>query len=538
MIAAHSGSTLSGYSDQLDVLSIIKASQTLSREIQLDRLLQQLLQILLMSAGASRGLIILPENENWLVQADSDNREYLELLNCPLDVYESLPITLIHYVIRSGEELLINKPIESQFNNDPYFIKNALLSVLCLPLIKQNKVNGVIYLENKLVSNAFTTKQIELLEMLSGQILISIENTLLYQNLETRVEQRTIELTDALTNLKATHKQLIESEKMAALGQLIAGIAHEINTPLGAISSSANNMNILLSQTLPVMPDIFQSLSANECQEFLILLKRSLANNIGILSAKEKRQKRRDLISYLKDKIEDADTVADTLVDMGIYDDVENIIRLLNKSNGTEVLAMLYNLSELNKGTQTINMATGRAAKIVFALKAYSHQNTSGKKILANILDGIEAILTLYSNQLKIGITLIKNYPDEDPVILCYPDELNQVWTNLIHNALQAMDYKGTLTISVLKDANKVSVSIEDSGKGISEATRGKIFNAFFTTKPSGEGSGLGLYITKEIIDKHAGEIIVNSQPGCTVFTVLLPVTANEEKAGKNQENL
>ena len=222
----------------------------------------------------------------------------------------------------------------------------------------------------------------------------------------------------------------------------------------------------------------------------------------------------------------DADSIADTLVDMGIYEDVDNIMDLLKKHNGREVLELAYKLSELKKGAQTINTATERASKVVFALKSYAHHDNSGERVSFDLTQGIDTILTLYQSQIKHGIELIKNYAGDLPAIFCYPDELNQVWTNLIHNALQAMDYKGTLTICVERCDNDVKVSIQDNGKGIAPENMAKIFDPFFTTKAAGEGSGLGLHIIKKIIDKHSGSINVESQPGSTVFSVLLPIEA------------
>ena len=235
-----------------------------------------------------------------------------------------------------------------------------------------------------------------------------------------------------------------------------------------------------------------------------------------------KRALTRQLESFA---IANADTVADTLVDLGIYDNIEPFLPLLQDPESGKILNKAYQLGTLQKSTNTIKTATDRAAKVVFALKSYSHWDASGAKVLAKLTDGIDTILTLYYNQLKQGVEVIRNYESNLPEIFCYPDELNQVWTNLIHNALQAMGNKGTLTIDANNQDNYLRVSITDSGKGIPPEILPRIFEPFFTTKPPGEGSGLGLDIVKKIIDKHQGKIEVESVPGKTTFTVSIPIS-------------
>jgi len=224
-------------------------------------------------------------------------------------------------------------------------------------------------------------------------------------------------------------------------------------------------------------------------------------------------------------EIDSADTVADRLVIMGVYNGIEPFVPLLQRSDSVHILEIAYKLSELKRGIATINTATDRASKVVFALKTYARYEQSGEKTAASITEGIETILTLYQNLLKQGVEVIKNYA-EIPPILCYPDELNQVWTNLIHNALQAMNYRGTLTIELTAQDYQAKISITDSGHGIPEEIKTKIFDPFFTTKPAGEGSGLGLDIVKKIVDKHQGKIEVESIPGQTTFNVFLPMSA------------
>ncbi|NJR23358.1 MAG: GHKL domain-containing protein [Richelia sp. CSU_2_1] len=214
--------------------------------------------------------------------------------------------------------------------------------------------------------------------------------------------------------------------------------------------------------------------------------------------------------------------IADTLTDMGVYRDIEAFLPLLKGVDAEWALQLAYNLARLQTNSNNINTAVERAAKIVFALKSYARYDSSGAKQLSNVTDGIETVLELYRNQLKKGIEVLREYQPV-PQIMCYPDELMQVWTNLIYNAIQAMRDRGTLTINVSDRGDLVVVEVTDSGCGIPPEIKNKIFEPFFTTKPAGEGSGLGLDIVKKIVDKHRGQIEVESEPGLTAFRVLLP---------------
>lgn len=340
---------------------------------------------------------------------------------------------------------------------------------------------------------------------------------------EEAIKQKNEELASTLQQLQTTQEELIQSEKMAALGQLVAGVAHEINTPLGAIRSSVGYISEFLAENLSKFPALFRELTPEREEQFLTLLARSLTNTTTI-SGRERRQLRKALTSELEaQNIHNADTLANFLLDLGIRDNLEPLIPLLQQPDSDSFLKIVRSFARLQESTRDITTASDRAAKVVFALKTYARYDQTGETVKANILDGLEAVLTLYHNQIKHGVELIRHY-QELPPIDCYFDELNQVWTNLIHNALQAMDNKGTLTVTAIQQDGYIKIGITDSGKGIPDQIKDKIFQPFFTTKPPGEGSGLGLDIVRKIVAKHQGNITFESVPGQTTFTVSLPM--------------
>ncbi|MCP4699438.1 MAG: response regulator [Gammaproteobacteria bacterium] len=338
------------------------------------------------------------------------------------------------------------------------------------------------------------------------------------------LSQTNEKLETALEKLKTARQELIHSEKMAALGQLAAGVAHEINSPLGAIRSSIKNVSRFFDENLMRLPALFQGLSSQRRQDFMALLERCFQQPAAELSSREKRQSKRMLLQQLEtQQLEKAGLMAELLANMDIYADVEGFLPLLKDPGGLDSLTNINEMHGAQKSVQTIALASERAAKTLFALKSFARFDHGGKKVRANLIEGIETVLTLYHGQLRQGVEVVKQYADL-PEIACYPDELNQVWTNLVHNALYAMAHKGTLQVDVTIQDAQVSASFTDSGKGIPAEIKDKIFQPFFTTKPIGEGSGLGLDIVKNIIDKHGGTITVESMPGKTTFTVCLPV--------------
>jgi signal transduction histidine kinase len=356
------------------------------------------------------------------------------------------------------------------------------------------------------------------------EVIARVETHLENRLLQERLKHKNKELAQALEELKEAQEHIIKSEKMAALGQLVASIAHEINTPLGAIRASSSNSALALNEFFSVLPQLLQRFDqGNQQSYFLAFLKRSLQKAQPI-SPRDKRQYKRNLTQQLQAAgIAEARRIADTLVDIHIYDNIEPFLILFKDPDLDWLLQMTYNLSRLQTNNQTIIQAVERASKVIFALKRYAHYDYSGEKQFVQVSDSLETVLALYHNQLKQGITVTRSLQPV-PLIGCYPDELNQVWTNLIHNAIQAMGSQGTLSLSVFQQDNYVVVEVGDTGCGIPPEIQDKIFEPFFTTKPVGEGSGLGLDIVQKIIDKHQGKIKVRSQPKQTLFQVWLPI--------------
>ncbi|MCW6052582.1 AAA family ATPase [Lyngbya sp. CCAP 1446/10] len=278
-----SACTTSDSAGVLDLTTAVKASQTLAGEIVLDKLLAKLMKIVIENAGGQRGFLILEKSGKWVIEAsgyvDADHVSVMQSI--PIDFVEEdgevtlLAVAIVNYVARTQQSIVLNDASsEGQFTRTPYIIAVQPKSILCTPLIHQGKLSGILYLENNLTTGAFTPDRLELLKLLSSQISISIENAQLYtnlqqfnQNLEMLVQQRTSELSQTLEDLKSAQNKLVESEKMAALGGLVAGVAHEINTPIGIGITAAS----LLSEKVTKFFDLYSKgqIKRSELEKFL-----------------------------------------------------------------------------------------------------------------------------------------------------------------------------------------------------------------------------------------------------------------------------
>lgn len=535
--------------DNFDLAAVIRASSILSKEIYLDKLLNEILRLLIVEAGADRAIFLMENENKWVIQGEkqASHEESKVLQALPFESNpDLLSAPIINFVLRTKEKVIINDvPLDPIFSRETYIVENKIKAILCIPIISQGKLSAILYLENKSATDVFSQEKIRILEILSSQIASSIENSNLYgrleqynRNLENKVLERTNEIQQknqelamTLEELKNTQNHLIESGKLAALGQLIAGIAHEINTPLGAVRASSQNASEAINAILQIIPSIAKLLSEEKLDIFMTILKLSTHAKTTQYSSKELRQFKRTTTQSFEDKnIPHSNELVEILMDMGIHEDLSGLLQPVSE-DALKLVTLAYNLFSALKNNQNILLAVERASKIIFALKAYIHQDTTTAVMeSANIIEGMESVLTLYQHQLKQNIQLERRY-QEIPPIPCRINELNQVWTNLIHNSLQSMNNKGTLEIDIFPEDNWVVIQIADSGKGISDEVKDKIFTPFFTTKCKGEGSGLGLSISKKIVDAHGGSISFESADGRTVFSVRLPMMVAQEQS-------
>jgi len=343
--------------------------------------------------------------------------------------------------------------------------------------------------------------------------------------LEAQLAEKERAFQEAVTQIEALRYQAAENVEI--IGDLISRMVHDMNNLNTKIRSSSSTISHALEdirQTLsivlhlePTPQHAFLELTERVCQQKLQATKR--------LSLREERKLRRALCGELEEyQLQDVDDMADVLVDMGIYNEIRPFLSLLQDQRKEELLQAVYGLASLYDVVQwNLNPAFGRIVHITHALRHMIVALLEDRLHEVRIVQGLEQVLALFGDVLEQRrIEVVKHYADI-PTICCYAG-LEIVWANIIENAVEAIDEKGTLEISVILQDAHLLVRFTDSGHGIPDILRETIFERDTTTKPSGsEVHGAGLYIARKIVDKHHGRIEYESQPGQTSFCVYLP---------------
>ena len=471
--------TTNGLGNFLDMSAFVKASQAITSEIVLDKLLTKLIKILLENAAAQKVVLLLLKNDVLCIEASGTSTEDSVTLlpSIPVENSQDVPLSAINYVHRSQKHLVLdNATVAEPFNADAYIRKYQPKSILCLPIIYQSQRRGIIYLENALTVGAFTAERVEVFTVLVSQVAIAVENASLYA----REQEKSQQLEKSFNELQEAQLQLIQSEKMSALGNLIAGVAHEINNPLGFIAGNVD--------------------AAAEASS--------------------------DLIDYLQLYQEKFPNPGDELEEKASDIDLE------------------YLMEDLPKMLLSMKSGTERIRNISTSLRTFSRADTANK-VSANIHDGIDSTLLILQYRLKAkdtrpAIQVIKEYGNI-PAVKCYFGQLNQVFMNLLANAIDCFEESNqgrtyaeiealpnTIAIitHVSEDNNSVVIRIKDNGAGMSAQVQAKIFDHLFTTKGVGKGTGLGLSISRQIVEEtHGGKLTCESVLGAgTEFAIEVPI--------------
>lgn len=393
-------------SQAIRIALINKVSNNIRESIDISQILQSALKELALMFGAFKAYYAEAEGNDFTIKEVYGGKKSKNDKTIQFDVLTSKTI--------AAKEISVSNSLTEFVNAKPF--KQPVLRII-VPVHHMQNLMGVIVLLS--YQKRELNEEIEILEAISSQLSNAITRAELYQK-----NIRTVnELKNTLKELKETQIQLINSEKMASLGQLVAGVAHEINTPVASIKS-----------------------------------------NNGIVA------------------------------------------KLLGTIEDTELKEMLTDINEIDKE------AVSRISSIVTSLKKFVRLDEAELQE-ADINKELDLTLELIRHETKNRIEIIKNY-GEIPVIKCFPNMLNQVFTNILINACQAIEGSGKITITTEYNNKKLIVKIKDTGRGIPRNQFNKIFTAGFTTKSSGVGTGLGLAICSKIIEKHHGEIIVNSEVG------------------------
>jgi len=463
----------------MDLGTLIKTSQAISGEIDLARLLEKIMRFLVENAGAQRGLLIMEKQGRLVIQAEGDLRlqQITVRQGTSVDEAENLCRAVVSYVVRTRESLvLVDACRNGRFAHDDYIRHGEKRSILCMPILHKSALTALIYLENDLITGAFTPERLAVLGVLSAQVAISLENARLVEELDEygrslahKVEERTQELSHANQELVQknedlvhTQEQLLTQEKMAAMGAMASGIAHEIKNPLNFIDNFA----------------VISEQHAGELSEYL-----------------------------------------------------ERYSRVIDKDDLEEMRELLGTL-EQNAGF--INLHGARVNEIVDSIVPFSVKSSNRRQyheingVLMKFAD--IAYRGRLADQAGAEIEFLQELDPEAGNLPLVPEELGRALVNLLNNAFEAaVSYQviqgGRPRVVLLSNnrENEVEIRVRDNGGGILEAIKDKVFNPFFSTKDN--GIGIGLAIVHDIICKgHDGNIeFFPSREGGTEFVVRLP---------------
>ena len=458
-------------SESLDLATLLKASQVISGEIELHKLLETVLNIIIANAGADKCVLLLQVEDQLQIAARIESGQQPQIFNSPIssEFSQDMAMSVVNKVKRSLYPSVVANAQKSQWADDFYIQHNQSKSLLCSPILLQGNLLGILYLENNLTVGAFTRERLEVLNFLCSQAAISIQNAQLYGHLETanskladysqtleqQVEQRT-------ADLQAAQQRIIAQEKLASLGTLTAGIAHELRNPLNFVANYARS-------------------------------------SIGLGE---------ELLETIQPLLSSFDEETSSLIQELIGDLQENATTIRTHSQRAEnIIASMMQHTRIDAGQSTfqatqINNLLEQSLKLVYHSKKTKDSN--------------------------FNMTINRDYAIDLDLVDVVAISMTRAFINLIDNACDAMRfrqnqikndnlkiserYQPIFTLSTHNLGDRVEIRIRDNGCGIDPEIQSKVLDPFFTTKPPGDGTGLGLSLTHDIIVKqHQGTLRINS---------------------------
>lgn len=456
-----------------------------------------------------------------------------------IEALRDVPAEQLQWLLDNSEERTY-QPGENIFQEgEPLEATYVLLEGrVRLYRLQQNEMNELLIQEPDTISGYLPFSR-GTIATLNSQALDEVKVLLFSSSKVADLICTHFELTQALVHVMISRVRdyttlMQQNEKLVSLGKLSAGLAHELNNPATAVVRGA----VSLKQHLALEPETFKKIMAitikpedvDAVKDKMFALIHKAAH--PALSMMQRAEKEEELVDWLDNRsVENSDEVAENFVEFGFsIADLEDFRQFVPDQSISAVFNWINTNLVTERMVTDLEEASKRIAQLVSSIKVFTHMDQGNAKQLTDIRDGIKNTLVILAHKIrKSNVEVVTEYDNELPMINACVGELNQVWTNLIDNALDAMESngQGKLEIRTELDGDCARICITDNGPGIPPEIRNRIFDPFFTTKEIGKGTGMGLDITDRIIRQHKGSVKVNSEPGHTQFIVSLPIQGN-----------